>query len=370
MLAFDAVRARELFDTISLPLIAPLTCADLMAPDMSLYYDVLRSVTERAFSASEIEKGSQERFIARRILAATSPLQVFPIAALLTDINIDNASRQRLLNLFASMLPGIHGDDRSFTISLLGEESAGRLRVLVRTCQTLGISPVSIIDGFRAFYSNHLASRRCSDTAESTPLRARQETAISTFNRLALEYLSNQPVIKWVNSTGNYDKAARATDLWQKSADYNRFVTRIAKVESMQAKSAGPSTAVDNELTDLVRSIDFWNKPEGLAPDEFFIIKSQLLARTARNAKSSGTYRLVAEAYAHLLEASVAVRDTSPALWLYCVTGALHSAEGEAPPRIDILQAAFEGSRDPVLNLYAGLTRRASAAKYRMTAIR
>jgi hypothetical protein len=358
MLALDPDRARELFDAIPLPVLEPLTCNEFAIPDVRTYYEVLRSVAERGFKPLEIEKGDQEQFIARRILAATSPSQVLPIAALLSDLKIAKPSRQRLFGVFATRLTSIHGDDRSFTFFLLGEDAVKQLQVLVRECRAADASPAVIVDAFRRFYAQHVEARRCSDGVSSQSLRARQEKALENFNKTAREYFPNEPVLKLHESGASFDKVAAPADLWHKSPDYGNFVRRIAEFDPQPDGSRERASDFDQ----IVKAIDSWGKPEGLEPQEYFIVKSQLLRRLLRVAKDEASYRQVAESYVRFLESTHYVRDTAPALWLSCVIDAVHSREGEGPSRLGVLESALEASNDRVLNLYAALTKAVASA--------
>ncbi len=362
MLSLNPARAREMFESIPIPSPPSLTCNDFLVPQVSVYYECLRVLAERAFTPGEVRKGSQEDFLSRRVGSIVSPQQVFPVAALLSDTDISSASRGRLLNVFATAVRSTRGDDRSFTAALLHEGSVNELRTLVHESCRLEISPVPVLEAVRTFYANHLRGTRCSDTAQSQPLKTRQAEALEAFNKIALEYLPKEARLTMgeSGSGAKYIKAPSPVDLWRKSGDYRSFSGRMANLTKTRAttETSGPNRA---EVEQVLRALDYWTASDELAPEEFFIVKSVLLSHACGLAKEPSSYELASEAYVRFMDSAVHVRETRPELWLWSLLDMLKQAQGEGPSRKNALMSALEASKNPVSHLYAGLNRRASA---------
>jgi hypothetical protein len=351
MLIYDPARARDMFESIPPPGLAPLTCKDLVVPDIRPYYEALRAVAERGFTPAEVQKGDRDAFLSQSV-PVTSPLQVFPVVGLLSELNIPPASRERLLSAFAAAVTDIRGDDRSFAMAFLEDRPVEHLLTLVRQCQASGISPVAIVDALRKLYARHLAARHCADTAQSKPLQDRQAEAVAGFNEIALAHLPSQARLDVPPLDGPFDDPTVAADLWDKSPDYRDFSKRIGKLQD----------AVQAAAEEAIRTLDAWEAPDGLAPREFFIIKSIVLNKALRGAaKDDHNYRVASDAYVHFLDSSVDERDGDPAVWLHSLSNILQLAHSQGPLRTKILLSALGESKNPVLNLYAFLDRRATA---------
>ncbi len=319
-------------------------------PDVRLYYECLRAVGERSFGPSEVEKGEQEAFLSRFALQISSPLQVAPMVELLAEIHISTPVRARLLNAFAAAAAGVRGDDRSFIIGFLEDDSAGQLRTLIQRCQTRGISPVALVDSLEKLYSRLLSAKHCADTTQSEALHARLAEAVDGFNKTAGSYLRIQGRLAVPQSnSGSYEEATVATDLWEKSSDYRAYLKRIEKSGS----------ASREESEELMHAIDLWAPPEGLVPGEFFIVKSTVLQRALRDlARDNHVYKVAVDAYVRFLDSSVDERDGEAAVWLHSLLQSLKGAHRQGADRAEIMISALERSKNPVLNLYAGLDRR------------
>lgn len=352
MLAYDSARSRDMFESILNPEPPPLTCKDLTVPDTRLYYEVLRAVGERSFAPSEIQKGNQEAFLANRALQITSPLQVFPVVGLLSEIRISAPARAQLVSAFAAALADIRGDDRSFVMGFLEDDSVGQLRTLVQRCQASGISLVAVVDALAKFYARQLAAKHCADTAQSEALQARLSEAVEGFNRIAQNYLPNHARLAAPPSGGPYDEPTVATDLWQKSLDYRTYLKRIEKSDGLSR----------DEAEELIHAIDSWSAPDGMGPREFFIIKSIVLQRALRDlTKDDHGYQVASEAYVRFLDSSVDERDGEAAVWLHSLLQTLKATHRHGAGRAEIMISALERSKNPALNLYAGLDRRVTA---------
>jgi len=361
MLPYDATLARDMFESIPIPSLPAMTCKDLTVPDLSLYYEILKVITEKTFQTSEINKGDQEAFLFRRVQAITSPLQLAPTAVLLLDVNVSLTSRERLVTSLAGSMFGIKSDDRSFEIAILEQQLPDKIRALIERCQVSGISPAGLASAFQSFYNTHLTVPSCADTAKSTPLVQRQAEAVRTFNEVSY-VRNNHNQLQTSDSQSNrpYEDAPSATDLTAKSSQYRSLAKRLARTR-LELENSEPNARI--HLDETITAIDSWNESDRLAPEELFALRSTLLFWAFQLANDPANCRLASEAYVHFFMSSSQERSKDPAMWTWCVSQALALAHTEGPWQAEILLSAFEKSSDPGLNLYAGLDRRVSTLR-------
>jgi hypothetical protein len=118
LLSLDAAKARELFQEISKPQLAPLTCDDALVYDVSDFHQTLGEVANAAFSQKDRDKEEHVNFLLDYLGQATSPAQLAPLARLIKAVNVSAAQREILWNRFNGLLEGVQADDRSFSASL------------------------------------------------------------------------------------------------------------------------------------------------------------------------------------------------------------------------------------------------------------
>ena len=120
MLAIDIPKARELFQTIPPPPLAPLTCNDALVYDVSDFYQTLSEIVSRAFLPAERKKEEHLNFLLTYVAQATSPLQLLPLERVIRNANVTPAQRDVLWTTFNGLVEGMRSDGRSFSASLTG----------------------------------------------------------------------------------------------------------------------------------------------------------------------------------------------------------------------------------------------------------
>lgn len=118
LLPLDPAKARELFQNIPRPALAPLNCDDALVYDVSDFYQTMGAVANSAFTQKEREKEENVDFLLDYLGQAGSPAQLAPLARLIRGVNVTAAQREILWNRFNGLLEGVQADDRSFTASL------------------------------------------------------------------------------------------------------------------------------------------------------------------------------------------------------------------------------------------------------------
>ncbi len=249
MLLREPGRAREMFEAVSRPSPPASSCKDLAVPEVGQYHTTLRAVAEQAFSAAEIQKGDQLRFLQRFLFPISSPSQVFPATGVLAEVKIPRGSFELLMSALAASIGDLEGDDRAFTIALLGEERGNQARAIVRRCEENGISPAPTLSALRRFYAKHLSGARCADTGTSEPLRQRQSSGLEQFSGIAKRYLSGNGELILTPLEAEYQPADAAVDFWKENADYRKLLAEFAELgEGKSAKT----------FSDVAAAVDSW----------------------------------------------------------------------------------------------------------------
>jgi len=118
LLSIDSAKARELFQNIPRPTLAPLTCDDPLFYDVADFYQTLGAIANTTFTQKERDKEEHVSFLLDYLGQVTSPVQLAPLARVIKTVNVTPAQREILWNRFNGLLDGIQADDRSFTASL------------------------------------------------------------------------------------------------------------------------------------------------------------------------------------------------------------------------------------------------------------
>src|SRR5579883_1164182 len=158
MLPLDAPKARKLFQSIPAIQLPARKCDDYMIPDVDGFYATLAAAV-RSLSDGEKQSPEAARFL-KPYTAVTSPVEVGPMASVLTESGVSNADFTSLLNAFAAALGKIKADDRSFTASYM---AGTRIEALVAESNRRKISPLPLLEAYRLYLVTHLSAARCAD---------------------------------------------------------------------------------------------------------------------------------------------------------------------------------------------------------------
>ena len=160
LLPLDAQKARDLFLQTPPPKTPRLKCGDFLIYDVGRFYDTLGSIARQSFTAQEVQAGDPFRLLERFAGAITSPVEVAPVARMLTATDVKDTDFRALVNLFAEALGKISGDDRSFAYSM----TAGKqMLALVEESKRRQSSPLPLLEAYRLYLVNNLSAARCAD---------------------------------------------------------------------------------------------------------------------------------------------------------------------------------------------------------------
>lgn len=170
MLPLDKARARRWFIEIPHPRLKPISCTEGLVYDVSVYYETLGEVAERAFTPAEIAEDQPIDLLTDHLRGLESPVQVAPVARLLSKAKLKRTEREALVANFSAALKELAGDDRSFSFSIRQKGRAGsQIAALVAACKKQEIPVAPLVDAYRSFLVRHMTAARCADDSGDTP---------------------------------------------------------------------------------------------------------------------------------------------------------------------------------------------------------
>jgi hypothetical protein len=162
LLGLDRRRARQRFEDIAPIQVPAVGCDDFLVYDLTRFYQVLGRVAASAFTPAEVAKEEPVKFLARYVGTISSPVQVGPVAHLLTTAPLDDAQFQNLATAFSGALTRISGDDRTFTFA--SAKAGEEIRALAAVSEQHRMSAAALLDSYRIFLVHHLTAARCEDS--------------------------------------------------------------------------------------------------------------------------------------------------------------------------------------------------------------
>jgi hypothetical protein len=163
MIPLSPLKAREMFRTIEVPKLPEKKCEDALLPDISEFYDTLREVAQRTFTAKQVAEGEQSRFLEMYVESFTSPVQVGPVAKMIRGLTPGALQLDFLVHSFSTALAKIAADDRSFSYAM-GSPAGREVGDLVATCKRQAVVPDQLLRAYREYLIRHLGGRRCVDS--------------------------------------------------------------------------------------------------------------------------------------------------------------------------------------------------------------
>ena len=168
LLPLDRALARRLFAEIPPPHLERLACEDALVYDLSLFYETLGEVLNTTFTAQEIDRDVPFQFAARYSILE-SPVQIAPMARLLTGIRLKSSHFAALTATFATGLGDLSGDDRSFSAAIQHNAAGKAIAALVAAAARQDAATQPLIAAYRTFLVRHLSAARCADAAGAAP---------------------------------------------------------------------------------------------------------------------------------------------------------------------------------------------------------
>lgn len=182
MIPINKGRAVDLFRRIRIPDLDPLSCQDLMVPDISIYYDTLRDIVATALVDNESKRIESHNLIWNAISNISSPLQLGSVARMLVTLDLSSDDLSYFMSAFAARLKNLSSDPRSLAWSL--RDAGTELRNLAMKCRARGVGYEGIIDGYRTFLVENMPKCLCHDFSDASKISEYVKKHTDNFNAL------------------------------------------------------------------------------------------------------------------------------------------------------------------------------------------
>jgi hypothetical protein len=161
MLPLDKTKALEMFQAISFPRLHELQCEDALVDHVSDYYGLLGHIVGAAFTPQDLRDGRHVELLNYEIGKIASPVQLGPLASLLSSAALSPEELKSLAGSFAAALERIRNDDRSFSASLPSTDE--ELHRFVEVLRAKSVMPDVVIAGYRRYLLRNFTGNRCAD---------------------------------------------------------------------------------------------------------------------------------------------------------------------------------------------------------------
>jgi hypothetical protein len=179
MLQLDKAKALEMFQAIAFPALHQLDCEDALIDHVSEYYDLLGRIIDSAFSPEELRYGRHVELLNYKIGGMDSPVQLAPMARVLTSAALSPEELKALTGSFGAALERIQNDDRSFSSSLSLTDK--EMHQFGDVLKARSVTPDGVIVAYRRYLVRNFTGNRCADNVGKDDVLG---TTVSSFNEL------------------------------------------------------------------------------------------------------------------------------------------------------------------------------------------
>lgn len=357
----DLGKALELFPSISLASVPKPACAEGLVPDLRVYYETLLSLTE-AMQRAGTDEDEVETLLQSRIAGVGSASQVFPFAGVLSRVKWRDRERTgRLYGLFASAITGVSDSDRVFSVELFHEASRQAVQSLLDRAEHDGAASGALAAAFAGFYDKHLKGPRCADTFLDEPHRSQRAAALAPVNRR----LTNAGVRTYLGdpNAGEVEvyESPRSKDFFESEPDYRELLLQVQRLPRTVEGDAEQREAYGRAVRSISDRLNRWERPPGVAPRQFFLMKSELFAGFISNTANGPLAGSALEAYVAFLAGCEGEALEYPAEFLWRVLRLLAGARPlrdrpvEAARFKEKVRGALLSTKSPTLHAYSRL---------------
>jgi hypothetical protein len=366
MLPLDPVKARDLFASIAEPELPRLDCKTSMVPDVSRYYEVLGRLADETYSPKQI--AAEEPFkLLMRYLTVNSAAQAGPAASTLAKVKLRSAQFRALLGQYMAGLKAVEGDDRTFTFWRGAGVNIGEL---AGAAAKYNISPVPLLEAYRAYLVRHLSGARCADNTQlgvkvvlesfagqlekaEAPLSPSGYFNDTLRSGLVPAITRDEETPRKSEGEAEGLKECTSVECVEIGKQYRMLVLKSNSIPYIPAEKA--EAEWQNRLREYLTALTNWQQDTGTGDAEHFRTKSgvytELLAVVPSGANRDAVLRSTLQ-YLEQTRSSVA----RPAEWFLPVN-LLIARVALDPQSLSAFGADLRTSRDAVIALYANLER-------------
>jgi hypothetical protein len=163
MIPLDKVRAREMFEEISLPPIETRSCKDALVDDLDPYYETMAAIAETSFTDKERKTSMPIQFLTDRIGRIKSIPEIIPAEKLIVNAKTSKEELFLLTQSMTRVLNRVSDDPRSFAFAMERDVFAPTTAALISKIKQNNILANDFISAIRSFLTGKLSGEVCGD---------------------------------------------------------------------------------------------------------------------------------------------------------------------------------------------------------------
>jgi hypothetical protein len=163
MIPLNRVRARNMFEEISVGPIKTLDCKDALIDDFRPYYQAMEAVANECFTDKEKKVSIPAQFVANRIRNIKSLSQITPAEKAVIGTKTSREGLFLLAQLITQALNRVPDDPRSFAFMIERESFVSTTEELISKLEQNNIQTNEFITATRSFLVRNLSGDVCGD---------------------------------------------------------------------------------------------------------------------------------------------------------------------------------------------------------------
>jgi hypothetical protein len=165
MIPLDRLRARAMFEGISLPPIKPLTCEDSLGYNVESYYMAMLSVAESCFSDDERKAEAHIQFLSDRLESVQSIPQLVSAMHMLFNAKVSREERDLLVNALTKAVGRVSTDARSFAFEMDRNSFVFGSHAIIAKMDAPGVPTNQFSSAVRALLIKQMSGEVCTDVS-------------------------------------------------------------------------------------------------------------------------------------------------------------------------------------------------------------
>ncbi len=359
--ATDPRMARQLFDSIQPPQLAPVPCNEnwYFVPDA--YYDALAVAVQRGFSEREIAGGNRAGYVSTIIRHTQSHVQLVPLARVLSAGNFTEQELTTMVPVYAATLADVQGDPLSFSIVMSAPDSFFEaINTLFNLLDKRNVESRVLIQALREYMVTNFKGQNC-DATESNDSKPSLPAAVVQFNkafrsrlnRMNLKIIAENEIksgAKGIGSDEPLPSRWNSSTYFQLLKSIQKLNTPLTQKEVAEGRTYKDATWL-SQTQDVLDRLNAWSN-QGESEIDFFHQKALFLETLTHRTIDTPLHTEVLDAFVRFLEQN-SYQDISPIDWFFCAKILLSADASSSVGNADVKRLV--DSREPVLSEYARL---------------
>jgi hypothetical protein len=301
MIRLDRVRARTMFESIEVPAIKPLTCADSLGFDFDFYYQTMLAVAEECFSADEKKAGAHMIFLADRLEGLKSLPQLNSAMKMLFNAKESAEELSLLVNVLTKVVGQLPTDARAFAFAMDRDTFVTGSYRFIERMRDRGVSTKDFINAFRSLLVKEMSGEVCADVSWLAHGRLTLPSQIEGMNR---EF--SKPIV--VDDIRPSTIGAKATDTvyWTtpRATDLMRLAQqlRFGETETILSREERETEEWRRKLLDFLGLLADWGPDSEPSAEDYFQERCNMYGVLVDLCPDDSQGDLVLRAYANYLK--------------------------------------------------------------------